>query len=199
MRRAQVRRPDRGELDGSPLLVELQLDGRDVVDEHIEPRGFHKDGLASMYRRLTVPAGPHELRVRLRDHPDQATASWQAVRHVDLAPAQVLVIDSIQTLTASDIDAAAGSTSQIRECAHRLVGEAKRRGVPIVLVGHVTKEGGLAGPRVLEHVVDTVLSFEGDRHHSLRLLRAVKHRFGPTNELGVFESFCVGSSLLRCR
>jgi DNA repair protein RadA/Sms len=76
---------------------------------------------------------------------------------------------------------------QVRECAHRLVGEAKRRGVPVVLVGHVTKEGGLAGPRVLEHVVDTVLSFEGDRHHSLRLLRAVKHRFGPTNELGVFE------------
>ena len=76
---------------------------------------------------------------------------------------------------------------QVRGCAHRLVSEAKRRGVPVVLVGHVTKEGGLAGPRVLEHVVDTVLSFEGDRHHALRLLRAVKHRFGPTNELGVFE------------
>src|SRR4029453_15651038 len=72
-------------------------------------------------------------------------------------------------------------------CTPRLVAEAKARGLPMVLVGHVTKDGGLAGPRVLEHVVDTVLSFEGDRHHTLRLLRAVKHRFGSTSELGVFE------------
>ena len=74
-----------------------------------------------------------------------------------------------------------------RGCAHRLVAEAKQRGIPVVLVGHVTKEGGLAGPRMLEHIVDTVLTFEGDRHHALRLLRAVKHRFGPTDELGLFE------------
>jgi DNA repair protein RadA/Sms len=72
----------------------------------------------------------------------------------------------------------------VRECAQRLVREAKARGVAVVLVGHVTKDGGLAGPRVLEHLVDTVLSFEGDRHHALRLLRAVKHRFGSTDELG---------------
>lgn len=76
---------------------------------------------------------------------------------------------------------------QVRECAQRLVTEARARGTAIVLVGHVTKDGGLAGPRVLEHLVDTVLSFEGDRHHALRLLRAVKHRFGGTAELGVFE------------
>ena len=80
-----------------------------------------------------------------------------------------------------------GSVGQVRGCAHRLVVEAKERNVAIVLVGHVTKDGGLAGPRVLEHVVDTVLQFEGDRHHALRLLRASKHRFGPTNELGLFE------------
>jgi DNA repair protein RadA/Sms len=77
--------------------------------------------------------------------------------------------------------------AQVRECAQALVVDAKRRGVPIVLVGHVTKDGTLAGPRVLEHVVDTVLSFEGERHHALRLLRAVKHRFGSTDELGLFE------------
>ena len=82
---------------------------------------------------------------------------------------------------------APGSVVQVRECAQPLVGEAKRRGVPIVLVGHVTKDGALAGPRVLEHIVDTVLSFEGERHHALRLLRAVKHRFGSTDELGLFE------------
>ena len=85
------------------------------------------------------------------------------------------------------LSSAPGSVVQVRGCAHRLVHEAKSRGMPVVLVGHVTKDGGLAGPRMLEHVVDAVLGFEGDRHHSLRLLRAVKNRFGPTDELGVFE------------
>ena len=105
----------------------------------------------------------------------------------DTVGPQVVVIDSIQTIADHQVASAPGSVVQVRTCAHRLVLEAKRRGIPVVLVGHVTKDGALAGPRVLEHVVDTVLSFEGDRHHALRLLRAVKHRFGPTNELGVFE------------
>ncbi|MFZ4717975.1 MAG: DNA repair protein RadA [Ilumatobacteraceae bacterium] len=109
------------------------------------------------------------------------------VAAVDQVQPRLVVVDSIQTIGDPDVPSAPGSVVQVRECAHRLVGEAKRRGIPVVLVGHVTKEGGLAGPRALEHVVDTVLAFEGDRHHSLRLLRAVKHRFGPTNELGVFE------------
>jgi DNA repair protein RadA/Sms len=99
----------------------------------------------------------------------------------------LVVVDSIQTVADQRLAAAPGSVSQVRECAQQLVVEAKRRGVAIVLVGHVTKDGTLAGPRVLEHVVDTVLSFEGDRHHALRLLRAVKHRFGSTDELGLFE------------
>jgi DNA repair protein RadA/Sms len=81
---------------------------------------------------------------------------------------------------------------QVRDCTHRLVGVAKSTGTSIILVGHVTKEGALAGPRVLEHLVDTVLSFEGDRHHALRVLRGVKHRFGPAGELGVFEMGDVG-------
>ncbi len=100
---------------------------------------------------------------------------------------ELLIIDSIQTIVDPELGSTCGSVVQVRGCAHRLVQEAKRRNLSIVLVGHVTKEGGLAGPRVLEHVVDTVLSFEGERHHALRLLRAVKHRFGPTNELGLFE------------
>ncbi len=100
---------------------------------------------------------------------------------------EVVVIDSIQTVTDPALGSLPGSVGQVRGCAQRLVNEAKERGTSIVLVGHVTKEGGLAGPRVLEHVVDTVLQFEGDRHHALRLLRASKHRFGPTNELGLFE------------
>jgi DNA repair protein RadA/Sms len=100
---------------------------------------------------------------------------------------ELAVVDSIQTVYDPELSSAPGSVAQVRECAHRLVGHAKRTGVSIAMVGHVNKEGALAGPRVLEHVVDTVLSFEGDRHHALRLLRAVKHRFGGTDELGLFE------------
>lgn len=99
----------------------------------------------------------------------------------------VLVVDSIQAVHDPELGSAPGSVGQVRACAHQLVQVAKTRGMATILVGHVTKEGSLAGPRVLEHVVDTVLAFEGDRHHALRLLRAVKHRFGSTQELGLFE------------
>lgn len=107
--------------------------------------------------------------------------------HVDAAAPDLLVVDSIQTVHDPELGSAPGSVGQVRESAGRLVAAAKERGMATVLVGHVTKDGALAGPRVLEHLVDTVLSFEGDRHHGLRLLRAVKHRFGPTTELGVLE------------
>lgn len=100
---------------------------------------------------------------------------------------QFVVVDSIQTIADERIASSPGSTTQVRECAQQLVVEAKRRGMALLIVGHVTKDGALAGPRTLEHVVDTVLSFEGDRHHALRLLRVVKHRFGATSELGLFE------------
>ncbi len=99
----------------------------------------------------------------------------------------LVVIDSIQTVADPAAGAAPGGVTQVRGCAHRLVEHAKEHDVTVVLVGHVTKDGGLAGPRALEHVVDTVLHVEGDRHHALRLLRATKHRFGPTHELGLFE------------
>jgi DNA repair protein RadA/Sms len=109
------------------------------------------------------------------------------IKSIDQVEPQLVIIDSIQAIADPLLNSAPGSVSQVRGCAHRLVQEAKARDLPIILVGHVTKDGGLAGPRVLEHVVDTVLSFEGERHHALRLLRAVKHRFGSTNELGLFE------------
>jgi DNA repair protein RadA/Sms len=99
----------------------------------------------------------------------------------------ILVIDSIQAVSDQSCASQAGSPSQVRECAGRLVRYAKSLGVATLLVGHVTKDGGLAGPRTLEHLVDTVLSFDGDRHHALRLLSASKHRYGPTGELGLFE------------
>ena len=100
---------------------------------------------------------------------------------------QVVVIDSIQTMYREDISSAPGSVSQVRECTNTLMQIAKGRSITIFLVGHVTKEGVVAGPRVLEHMVDTVLYFEGDRHASYRVLRGVKNRFGSTNEIGVFE------------
>lgn len=99
----------------------------------------------------------------------------------------VIVIDSIQTMYSGDLTSAPGSVSQVRESAMRLMLMAKQKGIPTFLVGHVTKEGAIAGPRLLEHMVDTVLYFEGDRNHVFRILRAVKNRFGSTNEIGVFE------------
>ncbi|MBE9555222.1 MAG: DNA repair protein RadA [Proteobacteria bacterium] len=99
----------------------------------------------------------------------------------------IVVIDSIQTMYADALDSAPGTVGQVRACAQELIRAAKRRGFTLVLVGHVTKEGTIAGPRVLEHMVDTVLYFEGERGHQFRILRAVKNRFGPTDEIGVFE------------
>ncbi len=116
------------------------------------------------------------------------------VRAVDDLSPDVLLVDSIQTVFDPELGSAPGTVAQVRECAHQLVRLAKGSraagshcGPTTILVGHVTKDGALAGPRVLEHVVDTVLSFEGERHHALRLLRAVKHRFGPTGTLGLFD------------
>jgi len=103
-----------------------------------------------------------------------------------LSPSMV-VIDSVQTVYSPELESAPGSISQVRECAGILMHLAKRTGIPVFLVGHVTKEGAIAGPKVLEHIVDTVLYLEGERHHSYRILRAAKNRFGSTNEIGVFE------------
>ncbi|CAN0601150.1 unnamed protein product, partial [Ectocarpus sp. 12 AP-2014] len=97
------------------------------------------------------------------------------------------IIDSIQTMWLDTVDSAPGSVSQVRSTAHELTTFAKRSGISIILVGHVTKEGQIAGPRVVEHMVDTVVYFEGERGHQFRILRAVKNRFGPADEIGVFE------------
>jgi len=98
-----------------------------------------------------------------------------------------IIIDSIQTVFSSAIESAPGSVSQVREVAHQFLLLAKNRGIPIFLIGHITKEGSIAGPKILEHIVDTVLYFEGERHHNHRIVRAVKNRFGAANEVGVFE------------
>ena len=117
-----------------------------------------------------------------------ATSVRDILTTLDVAnPPRLVVIDSIQTMYLDNLDSAPGSVSQVRGTADTLIRLAKRRGFTIVLVGHVTKEGTIAGPRVLEHMVDTVLYFEGERGHQFRLLRAIKNRFGPTDEIGVFE------------
>jgi DNA repair protein RadA/Sms len=120
------------------------------------------------------------------------TSLPNVLHHLQEVRPEICVVDSIQTMFDPAYSSAPGSVTQVRECAHRLVQAAKSGGTTILLVGHVTKEGQLAGPRVLEHVVDTVLSFEGDRHHALRLLRAQKHRFGSTEELGLFAMATTG-------
>jgi DNA repair protein RadA/Sms len=117
-----------------------------------------------------------------------AETSLDLIEHeIRRTKADVVVIDSVQTLFASSIPSPPGSIGQVRESAARLVILSKKTGVASFLIGHVTKEGAIAGPRVLEHMVDTVLYFEGERGHSFRVLRAVKNRFGSTNEIGVFE------------
>lgn len=104
----------------------------------------------------------------------------------DVKP-QLLIVDSIQTLYSEDIESAPGTISQVRECATYLLKAAKETNIPVILIGHITKDGSIAGPKVLEHIVDTVLQFEGDSHHFYRILRASKNRFGSTSEIGVFE------------
>jgi len=106
---------------------------------------------------------------------------------IDRLKPGAIIVDSIQTVFSSVLESAPGSVSQVREVAHQFLMLAKNRGIPIFLIGHITKEGSIAGPKILEHIVDTVLYFEGERHHNHRIVRAVKNRFGAANEVGVFE------------
>ena len=115
------------------------------------------------------------------------TVTQRIFDHVDAVKPDILVVDSIQTISTESIDSSAGSISQIRECTAEMQRFAKESGVPVLLVGHITKDGSLAGPKVMEHIVDAVLQFEGDRNYGFRILRALKNRFGSTAELGIFE------------
>ncbi|WP_289747144.1 DNA repair protein RadA [Paramuribaculum intestinale] len=107
--------------------------------------------------------------------------------HIENTDPGLIVIDSIQTIASDELESPAGSVGQVRECSARLLRYAKESGVPVIVIGHITKEGNIAGPKVLEHIVDTVLQFEGDRHYLYRLLRSIKNRFGSTSELGIYE------------
>ena len=112
--------------------------------------------------------------------------------HIDEVAPGLLIVDSIQTIASDDLESPAGSVGQVRECAARLLRYAKESGVPVLLIGHINKEGSIAGPKVLEHIVDAVLQFEGDRHYMYRILRSIKNRFGSTSELGIYEMVRTG-------
>lgn len=115
------------------------------------------------------------------------TVTQRIFEHIDALQPDLLIVDSIQTVTTEDVDSPAGSVSQIRQCTTEFQHYAKSTGVPVLLIGHITKDGTLAGPKVMEHIVDAVLQFEGDRNYGYRILRALKNRFGSTSEIGIFE------------
>ncbi|WRH60870.1 MAG: DNA repair protein RadA [Fuscovulum sp.] len=154
---------------------------------------FARRGLKCMYisgEEASAQVRMRAQRLGLTDAPvslGAETALRDILTTLDAERPDLAVIDSIQTMWLDTVEAAPGSVSQVRAAAHELVTFAKRRGVAVILVGHVTKEGQIAGPRVVEHMVDTVLYFEGERGHQFRILRAVKNRFGPADEIGVFE------------
>jgi DNA repair protein RadA/Sms len=154
--------------------------------------------LAEKQERVLYVSGeesPRQIKMRGQrlgiEHPNllilAETSLEQILKAVQEIQPAALVVDSIQTVYTEQITSAPGSISQVQEVAGQLMWFAKRAGVPVFIIGHVTKEGAIAGPRLLEHIVDTVLYFEGDKGHSYRILRAVKNRFGSTNEIGVFE------------
>jgi DNA repair protein RadA/Sms len=156
------------------------------------------NGLADQGHKVLYVSGEESIRqIRLRSKrlntvaPDLLVVSEVEIEAIltmiDTTKPKALVVDSIQTMFNGDLTSAPGTVSQVRESTVRLMLMAKKTGIPIFLVGHVTKDGTIAGPKLLEHMVDTVLYFEGDRNHIFRILRAVKNRFGSTNEIGVFE------------
>ncbi len=154
---------------------------------------FSRAGVKTIYVSGEEASAQVRMRARrlgLEDAPVQLAAETNLRNILTTLEAEkpgLAIIDSIQTMWADNVDSAPGSVSQVRAAAHELTTFAKRHGVSIIMVGHVTKEGQIAGPRVVEHMVDTVLYFEGERGHQFRILRAVKNRFGPADEIGVFE------------
>jgi DNA repair protein RadA/Sms len=154
--------------------------------------------LAQNGRKVLYVSGEESAhQIKLRSNRIDATASdllvlvevslQKILEQIKIIEPAIVVIDSIQTVYSGDLMSAPGSVGQVRESSSRLILSAKKNGIPVFLIGHVTKDGSIAGPKVLEHMVDTVLYFEGDSGHAYRIIRSIKNRFGPTNEIGVFE------------
>ena len=156
----------------------------------------------SKYKVLYVSGEESEQQIKMRAERMEAKSdncyiltentTANLFRQIEEFDPAILIIDSIQTMTSSLIESGAGSVSQVRQCATELMKYAKESGTPVFLIGHITKDGSIAGPKTLEHMVDTVLQFEGDRHTTYRLLRTTKNRFGSTSELGIYEMLGTG-------
>ncbi len=164
---------------------------------------FASQGLKTIYisgEEASAQVRMRAQRLGLKDAPVKLGAETNLrniLTTLEAEKPQLAIIDSIQTMWVDTVDSAPGSVSQVRAAAHELTSFAKRKGVSVILVGHVTKDGQIAGPRVVEHMVDTVLYFEGERGHQFRILRAVKNRFGPADEIGVFEMTGAGLQEVR--
>ncbi|MEM8886913.1 MAG: DNA repair protein RadA [Bacteroidota bacterium] len=163
------------------LQIAMQLKGRKIL----YVSGEESEQQIKL-RAERIPAENDQLYIVSETHLEKILKFYE-----DMQP-DLIVIDSIQTVFTDNLDSAPGSVSQVRECTSRLIRVAKELHIPMFLIGHITKEGSLAGPKVLEHMVDVVVSFEGDRHNSYRIIRSVKNRFGGTHELGIYEMLADG-------
>ncbi len=163
----------------STLMLQLALNMRDTKTLYIS--GEESEQQLKMRAERLVQASKADCYILTE------TAIQNIFKQIEAVAPHLVIIDSIQTLHSSQVDSAPGSVSQVRECTAELLRFAKETNIPVFIVGHITKDGTIAGPKVLEHMVDTVLQFEGDRHHVYRMLRAVKNRFGSASELGIYE------------
>jgi DNA repair protein RadA/Sms len=169
---------------------------------------FLQNGLALKNKRVLYISGEESeqqikmraerLQIKNEDFYLLTETNTQAIfKEIKKLKPQIVIVDSIQTLQSPFIESASGSVSQIRECAAEFQRYAKETDTPVFLIGHITKDGSIAGPKILEHMVDTVLQFEGDRHYAYRILRTLKNRFGSTNELGIYEMTSTGMRIVK--
>ncbi|SDM71275.1 DNA repair protein RadA [Pedobacter antarcticus] len=168
----------------STLMLQLALNIRDRKVLYISGEESEQQIKMRAERITTDPAADCYILTE--------TSTQNIFKQIELLEPEVLIIDSIQTLHSAHIESTPGSVSQVRECTAELLRFAKETGVPVFLIGHITKDGTIAGPKILEHMVDTVLQFEGDRHHVYRILRSIKNRFGAAAELGIYAMHSAG-------
>jgi DNA repair protein RadA/Sms len=178
----------------STLMLQLALNMPNVKVLYVS--GEESDHQIKMRAERLVSLDTHQVRAKNKELKDEfgkgcfiltETSTQNIFKQIEELQPDILVIDSIQTLHSSHVESTPGSVSQVRECTAELLRFAKETSTPVFLIGHITKDGMIAGPKILEHMVDTVLQFEGDRHHVYRILRTIKNRFGSSSELGIYE------------
>jgi DNA repair protein RadA/Sms len=178
-------------LGGEPGIGKSTLTLQTILNMH-DQKILYVSGEESVHQ-LKMRADRLSIRFGTKQNNDEnvlilcETSLENIFEHIKDVKPDILIVDSIQTVATSDVESSPGSITQVRECAAALLRFAKTSGVPVILIGHINKEGTLAGPKILEHIVDTVIQFEGDQHYMYRILRSIKNRFGSTSELGIYE------------